>query len=66
MKSSKHIEFLKIIKNYKIIQQFKKRIYLFMRFIDRERQVEENICALENILNVNVIYAKILTKWDHI
>lgn len=37
-----------------------------MRFIGREQQVEENICALENILNVNVIYAKILTKWDHI
>lgn len=66
MKISKDTEFLKIIKNYKITQLFKKRIYSSMRFIDREQQVEENICALENILNVNVIYAKILTKWDHI
>lgn len=38
MKSSKHIEFLKIIKNYKIIQQFKKEfIYLCVSLIGNDR-----------------------------
>lgn len=63
MNISEYIEFLKFSKIVKLHNCLKRK---FIYFIDRGQQVEENICALENILNVNAIYAKILTKWDHI